>query len=54
MSFEKCVAAFCAKITELALFLRELDIGCRLLLRDISVNSSCKAVVVLCELFKLY
>lgn len=54
MSFEKCVAAFCAKITELALFLRELDIGYTVFLRDISVNSSCKVVVVLCELFKLY
>lgn len=38
-----CVAAACVKITKGALFLR-----------DISVNSSCKVVVFLCELLKLY
>lgn len=35
-----CVATACVKITKGALFLRELDIGCTPVLRDISVNSS--------------
>ena len=49
-----CVSAASVKITKGALFLRELDIGCTLFMRDISVNSCCKTVVFLCELLKLY